>query len=136
MRLDVEREGAWGPSEVNAGPFARPFENPAQEDRMLDLAPSAHRNDELFQLANCIRALTIDAVEAAGSGHPGAPLGLADAATVLCSKYLKFDAGDPEWFDRDRLILSNGHASMLLYAMLELVGTRGLSMKDMQSFRQ
>jgi len=75
-------------------------------------------------LANCIRALAIDAVEAAQSGHPGAPMGMADAVTVLARHHLKFDARAPEWADRDRLVLSNGHASMLLYALLHLVGVR------------
>ncbi len=91
---------------------------------------------ETFQLANCVRALAIDAVEAAKSGHPGAPLGMADAATVLFSKHLKFDASHPEWPDRDRLVLSNGHASMLLYALLYLTGYEDMTLDQIRTFRQ
>jgi transketolase len=89
-----------------------------------------------FHLANCIRALAIDAVEAAKSGHPGAPLGMADAATVLFSKHLKFDASRPDWPDRDRLVLSNGHASMLLYALLYLTGYGDMTLDQLKAFRQ
>lgn len=88
------------------------------------VAAKAAIDPENFQLANCVRALAIDAVEAAKSGHPGAPMGMADAATVLLRNHLKFDASDPDWPDRDRLILSNGHASMLLYGLLHLSGLR------------
>jgi transketolase len=90
----------------------------------------------LFELANCIRALAIDAVEAANSGHPGAPMGMADAATVLFAKHLKFDASDPEWADRDRFVLSNGHASMLLYSLLHLTGYPSMTIEELKSFRQ
>jgi transketolase len=89
-----------------------------------------------FDLANCIRALTIDAVEAANSGHPGAPLGMADAATVLFANHLRFDASAPNWPDRDRFVLSNGHASMLLYSLLYLTGYPGMSMDELRNFRQ
>ena len=89
-----------------------------------------------FARANCIRALAIDAVEAANSGHPGAPMGMADAATVLFSRHLKFDAANPDWPDRDRFVLSNGHASMLLYALLHLVGSPDMSMEELRNFRQ
>ena len=89
-----------------------------------------------FRLANCIRALTIDGVEAAKSGHPGAPLGMADAATVLFSKHLKFDASRPDWPDRDRFVLSNGHASLLLYALLYLTGYRDMPLEQLKAFRQ
>ena len=74
-------------------------------------------------MANAIRFLAIDAVEKAKSGHPGMPMGMADAATVLFSRFLKFDAADPAWPDRDRFILSAGHGSMLLYALLHLTGS-------------
>lgn len=87
-------------------------------------------------LANCIRALAIDAVEAARSGHPGAPMGMADAVTVLARNHLKFDATAPEWADRDRLVLSNGHASMLLYALLHLVGVENVTLETLRNFRQ
>ena len=88
-----------------------------------------------FRLANCIRALTIDGVEAAKSGHPGAPLGMADAATVLFSKHLKFDASRPDWPDRDRFVLSNGHASLLLYALLYLTGYQDMPLEQLKAFR-
>ena len=73
-------------------------------------------------MANAIRALAMDAVEAAKSGHPGMPMGMADVATVLFTKFLKFDAGAPDWPDRDRFVLSAGHGSMLLYSLLHLTG--------------
>ena len=73
-------------------------------------------------LANCIRFLAIDAVQKANSGHPGMPMGMADVATILFKYYLKFDSNDPQWFDRDRFILSAGHGSMLLYSLLFLTG--------------
>lgn len=90
----------------------------------------------LFELANCIRALAIDAVEAANSGHPGAPMGMADAATVLFANHLKFDASDPDWADRDRFVLSNGHGSMLLYSLLYLTGYREMTIDELKNFRQ
>ena len=73
-------------------------------------------------MANAIRALAMDAVEKAKSGHPGLPMGAADIATVLFTQFLKFDAADPRWPDRDRFVLSAGHGSMLLYALLYLTG--------------
>ncbi len=87
-------------------------------------------------MANCARALAIDAVEHANSGHPGAPLGMADAATVLFRNHLKFDAAWPEWPDRDRFVLSNGHASALLYAMLYLTGYKAVTIEELRRFRQ
>ncbi|KIX18614.1 transketolase [Paracoccus sp. 228] len=89
-----------------------------------------------FALANCIRALTIDAVNAANSGHPGAPMGMADAATVLFRNHLKFDAANPDWPDRDRFVLSNGHASMLLYSLLHLTGYQDMTLDQIRNFRQ
>jgi transketolase len=86
-------------------------------------------------LANAIRALSMDAVQKANSGHPGAPLGLADIAEVLWRHVLKFNPGNPNWWDRDRFVLSNGHASMLLYSVLHLTGYP-LSMDDIKNFRQ
>ena len=74
------------------------------------------------QMANAIRFLAADAVDKANSGHPGMPMGMADVATVLYSKYLKFDPKNPTWADRDRFILSGGHGSMLLYAVNYLTG--------------
>src|SRR3954454_15371884 len=87
-------------------------------------------------LANAIRGLAMDAVEAANSGHPGMPMGMADAATALFSRHLKFDASDPHWPDRDRFILSAGHGSMLIYALLYLTGYARPTLDDIKRFRQ
>ena len=91
---------------------------------------------ENFALANCIRALSIDAVNEANSGHPGAPMGMADAATVLFRNHLKFDASQPDWPDRDRFVLSNGHASMMLYSLLHLTGYEDMTIEEIRNFRQ
>ena len=91
---------------------------------------------KVSQLANCIRFLAIDAVQKANSGHPGMPMGMADIATVLYEKHLKFDPSDPRWIDRDRLILSNGHGSMLLYSCLYLTGYKDINLEDIKNFRQ
>jgi transketolase len=91
----------------------------------------AHRD-----LANAIRFLAIDAVEKANSGHPGMPMGMADVATVLFSRFLKFDPKDPAWPDRDRFVLSAGHGSMLLYALLFLTGYEGVTLDELKAFRQ
>ncbi len=88
------------------------------------------------QMANAIRALAMDAVQAANSGHPGMPMGMADVATVLYSDYLKFDPDAPKWADRDRFILSAGHGSMLAYATLHLSGYARPTMEDIRNFRQ
>jgi transketolase len=87
-------------------------------------------------MANAIRALAMDAVEKAKSGHPGMPMGMADAATVLFTRFLKFDAAAPDWPDRDRFVLSAGHGSMLLYALLHLTGYAGVTMDELRNFRQ
>jgi transketolase len=87
-------------------------------------------------MANAIRFLAIDAVETAKSGHPGMPMGMADVATVLFSRFLKFDAADPAWPDRDRFVLSAGHGSMLLYALLYLTGYEGVTAEQLRAFRQ
>ena len=87
-------------------------------------------------LANAIRALTMDAVQRANSGHPGMPMGMADVATVLFSQFLKFDPDDPHWPDRDRLVLSAGHGSMLLYSLLYLSGYAGMDVGQLSTFRQ
>ncbi|WP_294260985.1 transketolase [uncultured Sphingomonas sp.] len=86
--------------------------------------------------ANAIRALSMDAVEAANSGHPGMPMGMADVATVLWQRYLKFDAADPHWPDRDRFVLSAGHGSMLIYSLLHLTGFERPTIEDLKAFRQ
>lgn len=87
-------------------------------------------------LANAIRALTIDAIEKSGSGHPGMPLGMADVATVLFSKFLKFDPRNPLWPDRDRFVLSAGHGSMLLYSLLYLTGYEDMTLEQIKQFRK
>ncbi len=88
------------------------------------------------RMANAIRALAMDAVEKAKSGHPGLPMGAADIATVLFTQFLKFDAADPRWPDRDRFILSAGHGSMLLYALLYLTGNAEMTLDEIKNFRQ
>ncbi len=88
------------------------------------------------RLANAIRALSMDAVETANSGHPGMPMGMADAATALFTRHLKFDASDPKWPDRDRFILSAGHGSMLIYSLLYLTGYDRPTLEDIKRFRQ
>jgi transketolase len=90
----------------------------------------------LAPMANAIRALAMDAVEAANSGHPGMPMGMADVATVLWSKYIKFDPARPKWPDRDRFVLSAGHGSMLLYSVLHLTGYARPTIDDIRNFRQ
>jgi transketolase len=88
------------------------------------------------RMANAIRALAMDAVEQAKSGHPGMPMGMADIATVLFTKVLKFDPSEPKWPDRDRFVLSAGHGSMLLYAVLHLVGYEAVTLDEIKRFRQ
>src|ERR1700738_1218303 len=88
------------------------------------------------RMANAIRALAMDAVEKAKSGHPGLPMGAADVATVLFTQFLQFDAADPHWPDRDRFILSAGHGSMLLYALLYLTGYPEMTLDEIKNFRQ
>ena len=90
----------------------------------------------LAPMANAIRALSMDAVQAANSGHPGMPMGMADVATVLYSQFLKFDPAAPKWPDRDRFVLSAGHGSMLIYALLHLTGYAAPTMADIRNFRQ
>jgi transketolase len=94
--------------------------------------PDQHPRD----MADCIRFLSMDAVQQANSGHPGAPMGMADIATVLYMDFLQFDAADPHWFDRDRFVLSNGHASMLLYSLLYLTGYKDMTLDQLKRFRQ
>ena len=94
-------------------------------------APDTHK-----RMANAIRALAMDSVEKAKSGHPGMPMGMADVATVLFTRFLKFDVSQPHWPDRDRFILSAGHGSMLLYSVLHLLGSKELPISELQNFRQ
>ena len=96
-------------------------------------APLPGRGDN--RIANAIRFLAIDAIVRAGEGHQGVPLGMAEIATALYTRHLKFDAADPAWPDRDRVVLSNGHGSMLLYALLHLVGVERMGIEQVQTFR-
>ena len=96
----------------------------------------APRDKHLRRMADTIRALSMDAVEAAKSGHPGMPMGMADIATVLWGQFLKFDPAEPHWPDRDRFVLSNGHGSMLLYSLLHLTGFADMTMNEIRTFRQ
>ena len=88
------------------------------------------------EMANAIRFLAVDAVEKANSGHPGMPMGMADVATVLFSRFLNFDPAAPHWPDRDRFVLSAGHGSMLLYALLHLTGYPEMTIDEIKAFRQ
>ncbi|MGF1595055.1 MAG: transketolase [Kiloniellaceae bacterium] len=103
--------------------------SPSSQDSLV--TPGNHRD-----MANAIRALAMDAVQKANSGHPGMPMGMADVATVLFSRFLKFDPADPAWPDRDRFVLSAGHGSMLLYALLYLTGYEDMTLEELKNFRQ
>src|SRR6201991_5087550 len=96
-------------------------------------APPRARHD---RMANALRVLAMDAVEQAKSGHPGLPMGAADIATVLFTRFLKFDPTDPAWPDRDRFVLSAGHGSMLVYALLHLLGYEAMTIEEIKRFRQ
>ena len=124
-RFDAAREAANGLPAT--GPESLGRSSPIDGDWMQ---PTQRR------LANAIRALAMDAVEAANSGHPGMPMGLADAATALFTRHLRFDPSDPAWPDRDRFILSAGHGSMLIYALLYLTGYARPTLDDIRNFRQ
>ena len=100
------------------------------------MTDNIENKENLLQLANCIRFLSIDAVQKANSGHPGMPMGMADIATVLFKDHLKFDPHNPNWVDRDRFVVSNGHGSMLLYACLYLSGYKDITIEDIKNFRQ
>ena len=89
-----------------------------------------------IELANALRILSVDAVQKANSGHPGMPMGMADVATVLFKKFLKFDSSCPEWPNRDRFIISAGHGSMLLYSLLFLSGYQDIDLDQIKNFRQ
>ena len=106
----------------------------AQPARAMKTSPE--RSVSHAEMANAIRFLAADAVEKANSGHPGMPMGMADVATVLFSRFLKFDAAAPDWHDRDRFVLSAGHGSMLLYALLYLTGYADMTIDEIRNFRQ
>lgn len=90
----------------------------------------------LSQMASAIRFLSADAIEKSNSGHPGMPLGMADVATVLFTKFIKLNPSAPRWFDRDRFVLSAGHGSMLIYSLLYLLGYEDIDIEDIKNFRQ
>ncbi len=98
--------------------------------------PTEESDRNMRQLANCIRMLSVDAVKAANSGHSGLPMGMADVATILFSKFMKFDPRHPLWEDRDRFILSGGHGSMLLYSLSYLLGYEKMTIEEIKNFRQ
>ena len=102
----------------------------------MDIEALRTANPEHWMKAAAIRTLTLDAVAAANSGHSGMPMGMADVATVLFEKHLKFDAKNPDWFDRDRFILSAGHGSMLMYSLLYLTGYEDMTLEQVKNFRQ
>ncbi len=109
----------------------------ASLDRSRDaFARPGHPPSHPKTMANAIRALAMDAVEKAKSGHPGLPMGAADVATVLFTQFLKFDPADPNWPDRDRFVLSAGHGSMLIYALLYLTGYQAMTIDQIKRFRQ
>ena len=91
---------------------------------------------QLAAMANAIRFLSADAIEKSKSGHPGMPLGMADVAAVLFSKFIKLNPEAPRWFDRDRFVLSAGHGSMLMYSLLYLMGYEDITIDDIMNFRQ
>jgi transketolase len=102
----------------------------------MDIASLRQAHFEHWRLAAAIRTLTLDAVAAANSGHSGMPMGMADVATVLFDRHLKFDPKAPFWPDRDRFILSAGHGSMLLYSLLYLTGYEDMTLQQLRDFRQ
>src|SRR5690606_33270189 len=113
---------------------AHPAASPAEPDGFVSGggdSPEMHRS-----MANAVRVLAMDAVQQARSGHPGMPMGMADVATVLFTRFLKFDPSDPRWPDRDRFVLSAGHGSMLLYALLYLLGYEDMPIDEIRRFRQ
>ena len=102
----------------------------------MEISELKAKHSDHWNKAAALRVLAMDAVQAANSGHPGMPMGMADVATVLFEKHLKFHAGTPDWADRDRFILSAGHGSMLLYGLLHLTGYEGMTIEEIKNFRQ
>ena len=125
--------GQVAPNLIDWEPFMTALETPVAGNADLSVLPQhAHYGP----LANALRALAMDAVEAATCGHPGMPMGMADVATVLFAEHLKFDAAKPDWPDRDRFVLSAGHGSMLLYGLLHLTGYDKVTLEEIKRFRQ
>jgi transketolase len=118
-------------SPLAAAPAAASSASPSRDGGTATAARAQHD-----RMANAIRALAMDAVEQAKSGHPGLPMGAADIATVLFTRFLKFDPADPAWPDRDRFVLSAGHGSMLIYALLHLLGYEAMTIEQIKRFRQ
>jgi transketolase len=108
-------------------------DEPSMNNIALKSSPNTAKHNDM---ANAIRALSMDAVQKANSGHPGMPMGMADVATVLFSKFLKFDPLKPNWPDRDRFVLSAGHGSALIYSLLHLTGYKDMSLEEIKNFRQ
>ena len=102
----------------------------------MDISELRERHPEHWMKAAALRVLAMDAVQQANSGHPGMPMGMADVATVLFDRHLKFDPAAPNWPDRDRFVLSAGHGSMLLYGLLHLTGYPGMTIEEIRRFRQ
>ena len=98
--------------------------------------PALFNKKNYKDMSTAVRFLAVDMIEKAKSGHPGMPLGMADVATVLFSEFLKYNPKDGRWFDRDRFVLSAGHGSALLYALLYLNGYKGITLNDLKNFRQ
>jgi transketolase len=122
------------PERSLAASAAEPSRFPSSSLPSSGSSPGARADHD--RMANAIRALAMDAVEQAKSGHPGLPMGAADIATVLFTRFLKFDPADPAWPDRDRFVLSAGHGSMLLYALLHLTGYEAVTIDELKRFRQ
>ncbi len=115
---------------------SRPLKVPAAVTIHSDIQSLRDDNPDHWRKAAALRVLAMDAVQAANSGHPGMPMGMADVATVLFEKHLKFDASAPDWPDRDRFVLSAGHGSMLLYGLLHLTGYEDMTLEQLKNFRQ
>lgn len=124
-----------GSGQVISQPKSKDEENPASQEAAATSSADADLAKGR-EMANAIRFLAVDAVEKANSGHPGMPLGAADIITTLWTKFISFDPHNPDWIDRDRFILSAGHGSMLLYALLYLIGIDGVGIEDIKKFRQ
>src|SRR6188472_4094682 len=119
-----------------AGAFRRPGTRTHMTMSKVQTQAVASPQPNINEMANAIRVLAMDAVGAANSGHPGMPMGMADVATILFTRFLKFDPTEPAWPDRDRFVLSAGHGSMLLYSLLYLTGYPDMTMAEIKRFRQ